>query len=192
MSFDRFDMYVLGPVGEELKLLTEALAATAVQAGLQVRGADAQGLVRGDGPGAASLRFGRRAGSPLVSVGTADLVVAMDRQVASQAASRYLRDNGTLLLCDQDSPSDEAGATTGADDRDVDDMVGMYHARLLRVCSESPVDRGERPFVLFGAICRHGLIPEVAVEHYEAALKEVLESDALEEGLRVFREELAR
>jgi indolepyruvate ferredoxin oxidoreductase, beta subunit len=100
MSFNRFDIYMLGVGGQGIGLLSEALARAADHAGIQVRGVDTHGLAQRGGTVVSNLRLGPRAFSPLVEIGTADLVIALERHEAVRGVSRYLRENGTLVYYD--------------------------------------------------------------------------------------------
>lgn len=181
----KFDIYIAGVGGQGIGLLSEALIRALDHAGMVVKGCDTHGLAQRGGSVSSHVRVGAEARSPLVSEGSADLVIALERHEAVSAGRKYLREGGVLLWFDASwQPLDvRLGKEKAASEGDVEETARLRKGRSLRVDGEGLPDARMQNVAILAAVCRHGLVPGLALPHARAALADLMSGGALEANL---------
>jgi indolepyruvate ferredoxin oxidoreductase beta subunit len=184
-----FDIYMTGVGGQGIGLLAELLARAADHAGLTVRGSDTHGLAQRGGIVASHLRLGEGAHSPLVEVGKADLVVALERHEALRALRGMLSPTGVLVWYDAEWQPLEVRLRRAPPVAalEVLDEARSTGRTAYKVFSPDLEDPRAQNVVLVSAIASRGLIPGVGIAHCEAALADLLEGPTLEMNLALLR-----
>lgn len=180
-----FDIYIAGVGGQGIGLLSEALIRAVDHAGLPAKGCDTHGLAQRGGSVSSHVRLGADAHSPLVSEGSADLVVALERHEAVSAGRKYLKEGGTLLWFDASwQPLDvrlgKAKAAVGAD---VAEVAALRKGRAVRVDGAGLPDSRMQNVAILAAVCRGALVPGLSLAHARAALGDLMSGGALEANL---------
>ncbi|MBP7095105.1 MAG: 2-oxoacid:acceptor oxidoreductase family protein [Spirochaetia bacterium] len=180
-----FDIYIAGVGGQGIGLLSEALIRALDHAGLEVKGCDTHGLAQRGGSVSSHVRVGAGAHSPLVSEGSADLVVALERHEAVSAGRKYLKEGGVLLWFDASwQPLDvRLGKEGAATEEDVEEAASLRKGRALRVDGEGLPDPRMQNVAILAAVCRRGLVPGLSLQHARAALSDLMAGGALEANL---------
>lgn len=182
-----FNIYMTGVGGQGIGLLAELLARAAAQAGLPTKGCDTHGLAQRGGIVSSHLRLGSGAHSPLVEAGRADLVVALERCEALRALRTMLAPAGLLLWYDASwQPLDvRLGRARAVETEDVFAEAAARGVRARRVFREDLDDPRRQNMALVADIAGAGLIPGIGLEHYRAALADLLDGSALAKNLAV-------
>ncbi|HUX40201.1 MAG TPA: 2-oxoacid:acceptor oxidoreductase family protein [Rectinemataceae bacterium] len=185
-----YNIYMTGVGGQGIGLLSELLARAAAHAGLAVKGCDTHGLAQRGGIVSSHLRLGQGAHSPLVEAGSADLVVALERCEALRALRTMLAPSGVLLWYDASwQPLDVRLGKEGAvRTEEVFAEASAREVSARRVFKEDLEDPRQQNVALVADIARAGLIPGVGLEHYRAALADLLDGDALAKNIAVLEE----
>lgn len=182
-----FNIYMTGVGGQGIGLLAELLARAADKAGLEVKGSDTHGLAQRGGIVASHLRIGPGTGSPLVEAGRADLVVALERNEALRALRNMLARGGVLLWYDAAwQPLDvRLGKSEAVTAEELLAEAAAVGARARKIFRDGLSDPRQQNMVLVADIAAGGLIPGVGLDHYRAALADLLDGSALERNLAV-------
>ena len=183
-----FNIYVIGVGGQGIGLLSEILLRAADYAGHRVKAVDTHGLAQRGGVVVSHLRLGDRVYSPLVQVGEADLVIALERHEALRGLKVAARDGGALVYYDTvwqplDVRLNRAAGIRAADihrvcaARDIKDYV-VFHPTLE--------DTRMQNTVVLSTIHKNELIPEIKEKHYKNAMEDLLQGSALKQNLKLF------
>lgn len=180
-----FNVYITGVGGQGIGLLAEALARAAGHAGLSVRGCDTHGLAQRGGIVSSFVRIGDGAHSPIVPVGSAQLVLALERTESLRACREWLAPRGALVWYDavwQPLPVrlGEEGPVVVAD---VEAVCTALGARSFRVAREDLPDPRMQNVAVLGAAAARALLPGVGLAHLRAALEDLMEGPALEKNI---------
>ncbi|MCL5010846.1 MAG: indolepyruvate oxidoreductase subunit beta [Patescibacteria group bacterium] len=92
-----FNIVICGVGGQGLVTLLNVLARAAFIEGYDVKTSELHGLSQRGGSVEAYVRFGRRVWSPIISKGTADLVIALEEQEALNGA-RFAGKKSVILI----------------------------------------------------------------------------------------------
>jgi len=182
-----FNIYMAGVGGQGIGLLAETLARAADLAGFAVRGCDTHGLAQRGGIVSSHLRIGDGARSPLVEEGSADLVVALERNEAFRALRTMLAPGGTLLWYDASWQPLEVRLRRAAP-VETDEVLAEAAARkqrAIRVYDEGLEDPRFQNVSLIARISAEGLIPGVDAARYRAAISQLLDGATLAKNLAV-------
>ncbi|HOX17431.1 MAG TPA: 2-oxoacid:acceptor oxidoreductase family protein [Spirochaetales bacterium] len=180
-----FDIYIAGVGGQGIGLLSEALIRAVDHAGMIAKGCDTHGLAQRGGSVSSHVRVGADARSPLVSEGSADLVVALERHEAVSAGRKYLKEGGTLLWFDASwQPLDvRLGKARAAGESDVEEVAALRKGTAVRVDGEGLPDPRMQNVAMLAALCRRGLVPGLSLAHARAALSDLMAGAALDANL---------
>jgi len=118
----------------------------------------------------------------------ADLVLGMEIHEALRGASLYLKKGGTLVFLDVSwQPlSVRLGQTPEITLENVETACQISGAKDIRVEIKTMDDARMQNMALLGAVSKHGLIPGLSKQHYDAALEDLLSGDMLKKNRAVF------
>jgi indolepyruvate ferredoxin oxidoreductase beta subunit len=189
MKNERMDIYVIGVGGQGVGLLSETLIRAADHAGLAVRGVDTHGLAQRGGMVVSHVRIGAGAHSPLITVGCADMVLALERHEALRGLNLYLKDGGTLVYYDTvwQPLNVRLKKAQALDVEVIAKECQARNIREIRVLRPGLQDPRMQNVAVLAELCRRKLVPGVQVEHVEAALNDLLAGPVLERNLELFR-----
>jgi indolepyruvate ferredoxin oxidoreductase, beta subunit len=98
------NVVIAGVGGQGILLASEVLARTALLTGYQVKTNEVHGMAQRGGSVIAQIRYGAEVFSPLVAVGTADVLASFEKIEALRYA-HYLSPKGTAIVsCDEMVP----------------------------------------------------------------------------------------
>jgi indolepyruvate ferredoxin oxidoreductase, beta subunit len=180
---------MIGVGGQGIGLLSEVLIRAADAAGLPVVGCDTHGLAQRGGTVVSHLRIGGGAHSPLIEEGTADLVLALERHEALRALQAMARHGGTLAWYDTSwHPLDvRLGTAAEVSRADIEAEAGARGVRQLRVEVPDLGDPRQQNVAILAEAARQRLVPGLETRHYEQALADLLEGQALEANLALLQ-----
>jgi len=92
-----FNIVIVGVGGQGLITLLQILAEAAIKEGFQVRTSELHGLSQRGGSVEVHIRWGKEIFSPLVKLGGADLIIALETQEALKAL-KYSSKNSVFLI----------------------------------------------------------------------------------------------
>ena len=188
------NIHLSGVGGQGIGLLSEVMLRAIDYAGLTVKGVDTHGLAQRGGITVSQIRVGDDCFSPMVPVGSADLVVALERHEALRGMQQYLRNGGTLAYYDtvwqplevRMQKGDEVTAAevaTACDKRDIK-VVVANNPELADVRMQN--------VVLLGRIAQQQVIPGVDPDHFRQAMEDLLPDRVLATNLELFNSECAK
>ncbi|MBN1333799.1 MAG: 2-oxoacid:acceptor oxidoreductase family protein [Synergistales bacterium] len=188
----RFDIYLTGVGGQGIGLLSEVIIRAGDHAGLPVSGVDTHGLAQRGGMVVSHVRFGALRTTPLVRLGSADLVIALEISEAMRALHSHARPGGTLVFYDTawQTLSARLGKESSPSREDLEEACRKKQVRPIGIRKEDLQDHRMQNMVLLGRITRDELIPGIGKEHYEKAMDDLMAGSMLEANLKVFREML--
>ena len=96
----KYDMILSGVGGQGTLLAAKILASLAVQAELDVKLSEIHGMAQRGGSVITHVRMGENVHAPVISLGSADFVLAFEWLEALRAAP-YLKENGVLIASNQ-------------------------------------------------------------------------------------------
>ena len=183
-----FNIYMTGVGGQGIGLLSEVLLRAADHAGHPVKSVDTHGLAQRGGMVVSLLRFGDRVHSPLISAGSADLVVAMERHEALRGMAGFLKNNGTLVYYDTvwqplDVRLGNAAEVTAAA---IDEACAERNVRLVKVFEPDLPDARMQNMAILATLAAGSLVPGVAPAHYRAAMADLMAGAMLAKNLSLF------
>jgi indolepyruvate ferredoxin oxidoreductase beta subunit len=188
-----FSVYLTGVGGQGIGLLSEIILRAADHAGFAVKSVDTHGLAQRGGIVVSQIRMGASVFSPLIPAGLADMVVSLERHEALRAATRMLKENGSLIYYDTvwqplTVRLDEAAEVSRTD---IVEHCRERGIRCLSVFRENLADIRMQNIVLLAQIDRNGLIPGIGREHYRQAMRDLMAGAMLETNQRLFQDCLA-
>jgi indolepyruvate ferredoxin oxidoreductase, beta subunit len=184
-----FNVFMIGVGGQGIGLLSEVLLRAADAAGLAVVGCDTHGLAQRGGTVVSHLRVGDGAHSPLIEEGTADLVLALERHEALRALRSMLRVGGAMAWYDASwQPLDvRQGAATEVNRGDIEAEASARGVAAHRVFVGGLGDPRMQNVAVLAEAARRGLVPGLAVRHYEQAMEDLMDGPMLEANRELFR-----
>jgi len=184
-----FNAYLTGVGGQGIGLLSEVLIRAADRAGLRVMSVDTHGLAQRGGVVISQIRIGEGVFSPLISSGTADLVLALERHEALRGMQAVLKDNGTLVYYDAVWQPLEVRLNRAPEvtRQTISDYCRSRGIREIRVFQADLADARMQNMVTLGVLSRHRIPPGIEPDHFEGALRDLLAGKLLEENLSLFR-----
>lgn len=188
-----FNIYIAGVGGQGIGLLSEILLRSADHAGLKVKAVDTHGLAQRGGIVVSHLRFGENVFSPLISRNQADLVVALERHEALRAIDSFLKDKGTLIY--YDTVWQPLEVRIDAADPVTKEMIHRTcrkrNIREISVYKDGLTDARMQNMIVLANIHRYNLIPGIDKEHFNEAMKDLMQGAMLKTNLKLFEEELS-
>jgi len=186
------NIHLSGVGGQGIGLLSEVMLRAIDYAGLTVKGVDTHGLAQRGGITVSQIRVGDDCHSPMVPVGTADLVVALERHEALRGMQQQLQEGGTLAYYDTVWQPLEVRMQKGAEVT-ADDVATACAARNIKVVVARNTELADvrmQNVILLGQIARWELVPGVKPEHYRQAMEDLLPGSVLSTNLELFDSEL--
>jgi indolepyruvate ferredoxin oxidoreductase beta subunit len=183
-----FNIYMVGVGGQGIGLLSEVLMRAADHAGFTLKAVDTHGLAQRGGMVESQLRIGRRVHTPLIPVGEADLVVALERHEALRGVRLMARENASLVYYDTvwqplEVRLGQAEEVTTAMLRKASETRGVT---LVRVHDPDLKDARMQNIAVLAQIDRRGLIDGIGTEHYRRAMQDLMAGAMLEKNLALF------
>ncbi len=185
---NNFNILIIGVGGQGIGLLSEAVIRAAYYADLQAKGVDTHGLAQRGGTVTSQIRLGNAAFSPLIQLGKADIVIALERHEALRGMNSYLKNEGDLVFYDAvwqplDVRMRQAQETSI---EKVETECKRRNIKYHRVFKDDLTNSKMQNVVVLGYIAKHNLIPGITKENYLKAIKDLLKGDLLEENIKVF------
>ena len=185
---DEFNAYLIGVGGQGIGLLSEVLIRAADHAGLRVKGVDTHGLAQRGGTVISHLRMGDRVSSPMVPLGKADLVVALERHEALRGVTTASKKGGALVY--YDTVWQPLGVRLGNDESVGEDQIAALcrkkDIRVYKVRDPDLVDSRMQNVAVLAMVAKHGLIPNVRDLHYRWAMADLLKGEMLSKNMALF------
>ena len=187
---------MVGVGGQGILLASDVLCQVGLAAGYDVKKTDAHGMSQRGGSVVSHVRFGERVLSPVISPGSADFLLAMERLEAARWVG-HLAPQGTAVVSDEAIPTLAAlSASPRRPDRggppypELDAIIGLLSERagrlLLVPAGELAAELGNQRVanvVLLGAL---STVLDLPIAAWEAALHERVPSRFLELNRRAF------
>ena len=163
-----------GVGGQGTVLASRIIAAAAMEKGLRARTAETIGMAQRGGSVVSHVRIGEEIPSPMIPKGKADILIGFEPGEAAANLS-YLKEGGTLILCDREvKPVTAALGQSGYDGN----AAVQYLKSKVRKCFVIDVDHifeeCGTPKVLnvavVGALCASGEM-DLTIEEVDRALE---------------------
>ncbi len=183
-----FNVYLAGVGGQGIGLLSEMILRSADHAGLRVKGVDTHGLAQRGGKVVSQIRMGRDVYTPLIPMGQADLVVALERHEALRAVVDFARPGGFLIYYNTvwqplDVRLGEAAEVSAAD---IQAQCRRDRIGLLEVCETGLEDARMQNMVVLAHIAGGKLIPGILQRHYLLSMEDLMAGDMLTRNRLLF------
>ena len=163
-----------GVGGQGTVLASRIIAAAAMEKGLRARTAETIGMAQRGGSVVSHVRIGEEIASPMIPKGKADILIGFEPGEAA-ANLGYLKEGGTLILCDQEvKPVTAALGQSGYDGKTaVEYMKGKidkcYIVDVKNICDECGTPKVLNVAVV-GALCGSGEMG-LTIEEVDRALE---------------------
>lgn len=198
---DIFNIYMAGVGGQGIGLLSQALLTATDHAGIKAIAVDTHGLAQRGGVVVSRIRCGEDVYSPLTLKGKSHLILALEVHEAMRALSSASHvanppsptpvSEGKATLCFLDVTwqplsvrTGEAKAITPEEVETLCRGTGIiYH----RVESKKIKDSRMQNMALLGTLAGNRLIPGVEISHYQRAIEDLLQGDALKQNMALFQ-----
>ena len=118
-----------GVGGQGTVLASKLLAKAAMASGLEVRTTETIGMAQRGGSVVSHIRMGETVDSPIVPQKSADVVIAFEPAEAVRVLP-YLKDNGTMLVCD--SPIMPVTSSLGGG-YDIDEIINFLKKKVSKL-----------------------------------------------------------
>lgn len=183
-----FSIYLIGVGGQGIGLLSEAIIRAIDSAGIAVKGVDTHGLAQRGGTVTSHIRMGGQAYSPLNSLQSADLVIALERHEALRALNTYIKENGTLLYYDAvwQSLNVRLRKEKQSDTQQIRETCTQLHVKEHRVFIDDLSDARMQNVALLAFAAKEQLIPGINKEHYLNALKSIMDEKTYQSNQQLF------
>ena len=183
------DLFLIGVGGQGIGLLAESVLRAADAAGMSVRGVDTHGLAQRGGTVTSHVRIGHRAHSPLIRPGQADVVIALERHEALRGMNTHLRDGGTLVYydCELQPLPVRLGKSPRLDPESVNREAGRRGVKVFRAKLADLPDPRMQNIAVISALIQNRVLPGIEIGHFEAALRDLLQGESLEQNLALLK-----
>ncbi|UCG42266.1 MAG: indolepyruvate oxidoreductase subunit beta [candidate division WOR-3 bacterium] len=161
------NVLICGVGGQGVILFSDLLSSAALSVGLDVKKSEVHGMAQRGGSVNTHVRFGPKVHSPLIEVGTADLVVAFEMLEAVRYV-HFLSETGRLLYDTYrlDPLPVKLGMVERPDDDELESRIRARAAEALEVNAfGKAVELGNQRVqnvVMLGAVSRHLELPKRA------------------------------
>ena len=184
---DSRNLLFAGVGGQGILLVAELAARAAIHAGYDVKKTEVHGAAQRGGSVVSHVRFAPKVYSPLIPVGEADILLALEKLEGLRWA-HYVRPGGVIVI------NDEERIPAPLDSKPVEyppDVEGFLRGKgfvvqtvaATAIAAELGNYRAAN-VILLGAIARHSGIGD---EHWEVVMKESLNPKILDVNLQVFK-----
>jgi indolepyruvate ferredoxin oxidoreductase beta subunit len=183
-----FNVYLAGVGGQGIGLLSEMILRSADHAGLRVKGVDTHGLAQRGGKVVSQIRLGRDVYTPLIPMGQADLVVALERHEALRAVVDFARPGGFLIYYNTVWQPLDVRLGEAAEVSAADIQAQCHRARigLREVCETGLEDVRMQNMVVLAHIAGGQLIPGILQRHYLLSMEDLMAGDMLTRNRLLF------
>jgi len=187
-----FNVYLTGVGGQGIGLLSGALGAAIVDAGLALRGCETHGLAQRGGVVVSHLRIGEGAFAPRVPPGQADLVVSLERLEALRGTVSNLRRGGRVIYYDAEYQpiAVRMGEARYPKADDIEAEVARKGGTVERVFDEGLSDPRMQNVALLGRVAALGAIDRITPERLEKAISASVPASLVDRNLEVYRRAL--
>lgn len=131
---------LVGVGGQGTILASKILTTGLMEAGYDVKMSEIHGMSQRGGSVSSQVRYGEKVYSPVIEKGSADIVVAFEKMEALRNLD-YLREGGTLVVNDEEIPSQSV--VIGEEEYPADVLGEIQkHAKNVKVVDASSMARG--------------------------------------------------
>ena len=185
---ESFNIYLTGVGGQGIGLISEVILRAADHAGQKVKSVDTHGLAQRGGIVVSQIRMGTAIYTPIIPLGEADMVIALERHEALRGMNLALKDNGILVYYNTVQQPLEIRLTTGLETSEklIRQTCKKRQIREIRVRAETILDPRMQNMVLLSEIDQKNLIPSIKTDHYKLALDDLLTGSLLEINMQLF------
>ena len=179
-----------GVGGQGTVLASRIIAAAAMSKGLRARTAETIGMAQRGGSVVSHVRTGMQIASPTIPYGRADVLIGFEPGEAA-ANLKYLKSNGTLILCRQEVRP--VTASLGQSAYIGDECIrylqnAVYKCFIVdgeEICRECGSPKVLNVAVV-GALCASGEM-ELSLEDMQNALKQRMKPELLEMNIKALQ-----
>ena len=183
---DTISVIIAGVGGQGTVLASKVLSLAALKAGLDVKQSEIHGMSQRGGSVVSHVRFGEKVYSPLVTLGSADFVVAFEELEALRCIP-YLQKKGVCIVNKQRMlPMPVITGAAQYPIEPVEDMTGQGLRTIAVDASGIGTEKGDARaanIVLLGVLSKAIDLPEAA---WYDAIKECLRPNYLAMNLEAF------
>jgi indolepyruvate ferredoxin oxidoreductase beta subunit len=182
------NVLICGVGGQGVILFSDLLSSIALSSGLDVKESEVHGMAQRGGSVNTHVRFGPKVYSPLIEVGTADLVVAFEKLEAVRYV-HFLAEDGRLVYDSYrlDPLPVKLGMVERPDDEQLDSRIRARTASAVEVNAfDKAVELGNQRVqnvIMLGAVSRYLDFPEDA---YLEAIRTNVKEKYVDLNLRAF------
>lgn len=183
-----FNIYLTGVGGQGIGLISEIILRAADHGGHPVKSVDTHGLAQRGGIVVSQVRIGDNVFSPLVPAGQADLVISLERHEALRAAGTVLKESGCLIYYNTVWQPLSVRLNEAAEiaEHDIQDLCRAGGIQVISVFQADLPDTRMQNMAVLAEIHRHRLIPGIDLNHYQAAMADLMAGSMLEKNVAIF------
>ena len=182
-----FNLMIAGVGGQGTVLASKLIAAAAMKKGFDVRTTETIGMAQRGGSVFGHVRIGESLFSPLIPMGKANAILALEPAEAVRQLP-YLRKDGTVVACDSAiKPITDLQSGTGYEASVMLNFLQTHASRLIVLDGRRLTAQNAKTLnvALLGAAAQSGLFPFDADTLYDV-LPEVLPQHILQINLKAF------
>jgi indolepyruvate ferredoxin oxidoreductase, beta subunit len=183
---DTVDVVLAGVGGQGILLASEIVARAALAAGLEVKTNEVHGMAQRGGSVLAQIRYGREVHSPLVELGAAQVLGALER-IESLRYADYLAPGGLAVVSSQMVIPITVSSGQASYPEDAEARIRRAFPRLIYLDAVGLADRAGNVkcsnLVVVGALSTGLTLP---LETWQEAIRQSVKPRFLEVNLRAF------
>lgn len=182
-----FNIHLTGVGGQGIGLISEIILRAADHGHLPVKSVDTHGLAQRGGIVVSQVRIGDNVFSPLIPAGKADLVISLERHEALRAAGTVLKDNGCLIYYDTvwQPLSVRLNEAAEIGDNGIQELCRPRGIQVISVFQADLPDIRMQNMAVLAEIHRQRLIPGIELNHYQAAMADLMAGAMLEKNMAI-------
>jgi indolepyruvate ferredoxin oxidoreductase beta subunit len=182
------NIYLIGVGGQGIGLLSEVLIRAADYAGYNVLGVDTHGLAQRGGTVESFIRLGKDIHSPLFPSGEADLVIALEKHEALRGLEKYSKARSSLVYYEAEwQPlAVRQNQAAALKNEQLSALAKAEKISLHRVFKEDLAEARQQNMVILAYLAHNQIIPQISVEHYKKAIKDLMQGKKLQSNLALF------